>query len=326
MKRLIGTATLIMGLLAATDTVSGMGLRRGHNCGSCDSCYTDCAPVAPQYVTVQRTVYKMVAVTVEQEITECQYEKMMKKEKRVIHEQVMKDVKQKVMVPQTVWVERECTRYVCEPVTTMVERKWTECQTVVTKEKREIVTCQPVMKQEPRTYNCTTYKQVPELIKKQVCSYEKVPVTMSCCNPCDPCNPILYTCYQCVPVMKEVACTVMHCVPETVQKTVMVNVCSYVQSKSTIEVPVCHKVLVPKSQMVPVTTMVSKPVVEKIKVPVCQMVPSEVMVKVCELQPKTIEVDVVWYQPKEVKRKVPVTTYKCVPEVINVCVPACCCN
>src|ERR1700729_4300546 len=107
MKRLFAILALAISLAASAGTASAMG-RCGHGCGGCEpfGCGgpADCGP---QYVTVQKTIYKHVPVVTEQEITETICVPKTRVEER----------ERPLLVPVTKEELRKRTVYKCEYVT-----------------------------------------------------------------------------------------------------------------------------------------------------------------------------------------------------------------
>jgi hypothetical protein len=299
MKRLLGTVALAILLLSmSAENVSAMG-RLGRRCGGCDVCCAP-APCAPQYVTVQRTVYKMKPVVTEQEIVQnvCVPKVSVVERERTIYIPVHKEEIQKRICYKTECVEQLQDRTSYFPVMKTVDR--------------EVIVRVPEYKQEPRKQLVTTYKHVQETVVRKVCTYECVAVQKVYTDPCNPCNTYVRCCYQRVPVYKDVPTVITRCIPETKEVNVMVNVCTYHIEKKIVPTQVCSYET--KVEKVKVLVPVTKPVEETVKVLVCKY----------ETKVEKYKVEVCTYEMKQEKKKVQVTTYECVPEVINVQVPAGC--
>jgi hypothetical protein len=295
MKRLVGTLALAILLSASAENASAFG-RRGHGCGGCDS---GCAP-APQFVTVQRTIYKMQPVVTEQEVVEtiCVPKVSVVERERTICIPVQKEETRKVVTYKTECVEKVVDRTFYIPNMKTVDR--------------EVVCRIPEYKQEPRKQMVVTYKPVQETVMRKVCTYECVPVQRECVDPCDPCKKIVRTFYERRPVYHDVPTVVCRSIPECKEVTVMVNVCTYREEKKIVPTQVCTYET--KVEKVKILVPVTKPIEEMVKVMVCTF----------DRKVEKYKAEVCTYEMKTVKRKVPVTTYKCVAEVINVQVPVGC--
>jgi hypothetical protein len=320
----LGALLLVAGIAGVADA----GLFKHRGCDTAPSC--DVGP-AMTYVTeyrdVKRTVYKCVPTTTEKTINETVVTpvKTMEKQEFVTYEQKTRIEKRERTILQSKLEteKREVTVY--RPFTETINQEYYECVVTPRLEKRPVTTYVSETHMEERTRTITTVKQVPEVVNRTVTCYQRVTVP----NPCyDPCNPCSRPCVcQTVPMTQTIQTTVMRCIPETQLVKFQVPVCTAKPVTSTVEVTVYDRQMVKKTRPVAVTTM--KPVKETIEVQVCKTFPvvQKFEVPVCFTEAiKTIkDVEVISWKQEVKPRKVMVTTWSTVTEVITEKVPVTIC-
>lgn len=224
---------------------------------ACTTCHqTPCVIVAPQ--PAYQCVTEMVPYTVN----------------RVVTRTAWRSVTETIMVREANTTFVECQRTICRPVydTQYCQRTITVCRPVSeTKMVTQCVqVCRPV----------TTTQQVTDYCLQPTTQLVNVPVQSHGCGICGKqapacgCVTVAQTCYQPVPVTRNVQVT--QYIPEMQTRQVPVTCTRFVPETKTVNVPIvsCRMVSEVVNVKVPVTTFrcVPKEVTRQIPYPVCENV------------------------------------------------------